>query len=168
MKARSLALASVVLILAAAAGSGQQRMEDPLDSLKFLEGVFHGEGKSPYGPYEFEARNERRGRWMLGTSTIYSPGTNQALVTATALIGDDEKGLLTYAFDNAGVTIFRGRIIDGGVRFEWTAGEPHRLRTLRRLDGGRIFNREESYLPAVSKEKIVIESTSLPGKRESK
>ena len=104
---------------------------------------------------------------MLGTSTIYPAGTNQALVTATALIGYDEKGLLMCAFDTAGVTIFRGQIIDGGVRFVCKDGESHRLRTLRRLDGGRISNREESHLPAVSKEKIVIESISLPGKRES-
>ena len=169
LKARTVALAFIVLTGAAASGtSTQQRKEDPLDALKFLEGVWHGEGKSPYGPYEFEARNERRGRWMLGTSAIYAPGTNQVLVTATGLIGYDDKGLLMYAFDNAGVTIFRGETADGGVRFEWKDGESHRRRTLLRLDGGRISNREESFLPAVSKEKIVFESISLPGKRDSK
>ena len=93
LKARTVALAFIVLTGAAASGtSTQQRKEDPLDALKFLEGVWHGEGKSPYGPYEFEARNERRGRWMLGSSTIYAPGTNQVLVTATGLIGMMTRG----------------------------------------------------------------------------
>ena len=169
LKTRTVAPAIIALIVATVAATpGRQRNPDPLDTLKFLEGVWHGEGKSPYGPYEFEARNERRGRWMLGTSAIYAPGTSQVLVTATGLIGYDDKGLVMYAFDNAGVTIFRGEMTGAGVRFEWKEGESNRLRTLQRLEGGRISNREESYLPGVSKEKIVFESISLPGNRDSK
>jgi hypothetical protein len=142
--------------------------DDPMQALSFLEGEWHGEGKSPYGPYEFEVKNERRGRWLLATSNIFVPGTHQVTVTATGLIGYDEAGLIAYAFDNAGVTIFRGALLDGGVRFEWKEGNSYRRRTMRRLDDGTISNREESFLPERSKDPLVFESVSKPGGRRLK
>jgi hypothetical protein len=142
--------------------------DDSMQALSFLEGEWHGEGKSPYGPYEFEVKNERRGRWLLATSNIFVPGTDRVSVTATGLIGYDETGMIAYAFDNAGVTIFRGTPEDGGVRFEWREGDSYRRRTMRRLDDGTISNREESYIPARSKDLLVFESVSKPGGRRSK
>jgi len=85
---------------------GQSPKDDPLRPRSFLEGTWYGEGKSPYGPYEFEARNERPGRWMLCTSSIYTPGTDRLSFVATGLIGYEDKGLVMYALENAGITVF--------------------------------------------------------------
>lgn len=148
--------------------TGQSPTNDPLQALSFLEGEWHGEGKSPYGPYEFEVKNERRGRWLLATSNIYLPGADRVSFRATGVVGYDDKGLVSYAFDNAGVTIFRGALEKDGVRFEWKEGDSYRRRTMRRLGDGTILNREESYLPAQAKEPLIFESISKPGKRHSK
>lgn len=146
----------------------QSSTNDPLQALSFLEGDWYGEGKSPYGPYEFEAKNERRGRWLLGTSNIYVPGTEQVSFRATGLVGYDEKGLVAYAFENTGVTIFRGVLANDSLYFEWKQGDSYRRRSMRRRQDGTILNREESYLPALSKEPLIFESISKPGKRSSR
>lgn len=146
---------------------GKLTKVDPLQPLLFLEGAWHGEGKGPYGPYEFETIVERRGRWLLLTSNVYPPKTNTVLFVSTQVYGYDEKGLVLHLFDTAGAFEFRGDAKDKAAHFEWKQGAKWK-RVDMKLQDGRIQSRYDALEPAMFKDPVSFEGVWLPGKRPSR
>jgi hypothetical protein len=140
---------------------------DPLEPLHFLEGTWHGQGQSPYGPYEFEAKSERRGRWLLGMSNIYIPRADSLMLKNTSMIGHEDTTLVAYFFENTGMVRYKGSVVKDGVRFEWKQGEAWRSIRLSFLPDGSIDSKGEFYLPGMSSDTLKFISKYLPGKRNT-
>lgn len=138
---------------------------DFLQPLMFLEGTWHGQGKGPYGPYEFETHLERRGRWLLLTSTVFEPKADTVLYASTQVFGYDDEGLLLQYFDTAGSFKFRGAPYEKGVRFEWKYGTNWKRSDFTLSDVNEIHFHYESMEPTVSKELTTFKGVWLSGKR---
>lgn len=98
----------------------------PLAPLRFLEGVWRGEGTGPYGPFELDAVGAVRGRWLLLTYEIRSPGSDEVFYYSTQVYGYDDDGLMLQLYDTAGAFTFRGDAAGEGVRFDWSEGAERR------------------------------------------
>jgi hypothetical protein len=145
--------------------SPQDKKPDPLQPLLFLEGTWHGDGKGPHGPYDFDFRVERRGRWLLLTMSIFQPKTDTVFYVSTQVFGYDDSELTLHLFDTAGVFEFRGQSKGEGVRFEWKQGESSKRSAMRPQEGGTIYARYESYVPPENQQPETWEWLWLPGKR---
>jgi ketosteroid isomerase-like protein len=102
-----------------------------------LEGTWHGAGEGPYGPYEFEERIERRGRWLVSRADVYQPGSDERIYAPITVLGHDEEGRLTLRFfDTAGEFAFTGHAEGESLLFRWNKGEAwRRISYTRNLDG---------------------------------
>ncbi len=138
---------------------------DPLESVRFLEGDWHGDGQGPYGPYDFETSAEFRGRWLLLTGTSFEPKTDTIVYVSTQVYGYDEKGLVLQLFDTAGAFDFRGAPKDDGLQFDWKDGENWKTSEFWPGRKGEINYRYQSIEPAVAKGLQVFEGVWLPGRR---
>jgi len=159
-----LALVILMALGWASLSPSQTRENDRLQPLLFLEGTWHGEGKGPYGPYEFETRVERRGCWLLLVSDVFPPKSDKLLFVSTQVYGYDDKGLVLQLFDTAGSFEFRGAAREGGASFEWKDAERYKRIDLR-LQDGKIHSRYEALEPALFKDPVSFEGVWLPGKR---
>jgi hypothetical protein len=157
----------LLICVAPHAAIGQEKKPDPLQPVLFLEGAWHGEGKGPYGAYDFETKVERRGRWLLLTSNVFLPKTDKLMFVSTQVYGYDDKGLVLQLFDTAGAFQFRGEAKDKGVCFEWKHGERYK-RTEMRLQDGKIHSRYDALEPALFKDPVSFEGVWLPGERPKK
>lgn len=146
---------------------GQEAKPDPLRPLLFLEGTWHGEGQGPYGPYEFETIVERRGRWLLLTSDIFVPNTDNLLFVSTQVYGYDDRGLVLQLFDTAGAFEFRGETGESQVRFGWRDGDRYK-RLEMHLQDGKIHSQYDAFEPTLFKDPVRFEGAMLPGARPKK
>jgi hypothetical protein len=142
---KKLAVPVVALLLAPSAlfaaqtGAAAESKPDPLAPLLFLEGRWKGEGKGPYGPYSYENVYERRGRWLLATSSLFPAGSREPLLRTTGTLGYDPEGrMVLYLFDEGGAYRFSGETTPDGVRFEWREGADWRRTRITRLPDGSI------------------------------
>lgn len=145
-------------------GQNYEQKGDPLDSLLFLQGTWHGEGKGPYGAYEFETKVERRGRWLLLTSNVFVPKTDQLMFVSTQVYGYDDQGPVLHLFDTAGSFLFRGSASEKAAHFEWKDGERYKKLEVT-LKDGNIYSRYDAFEPAMFEKPVVFEGTWLPGER---
>jgi hypothetical protein len=145
----------------------QEQKPDPLQPFLFLEGVWHGEGKGPYGPYEFLTRVERRGRWLLLASDVFAPGTDKVMFVSTQVYGYDEGGLVLQLFDTAGAFSFRGEAMENGARFEWKDRDRYKKIDMR-VEEGRIRSRYDALEPALFKDPVTFEGVWIRGERPAK
>ncbi|HEY7679689.1 MAG TPA: hypothetical protein VIC04_04160, partial [Terriglobia bacterium] len=146
----------------------QQGKKDALEPLIFLAGTWHGEGKGPYGAYEFETHVERRGRWLLLTSNVFVPGTDRLMFVSTQIYGYDNKGLVLHLFDTAGAFLFRGEPTTDGARFAWKGADNWKRLELDLRRDGSVRSRYDAHEPAMFKEPVTFEGIWLPGKRAAK
>jgi hypothetical protein len=153
-----------VLLLCGFAAHGQQA-KDRLEPLMFLAGMWHGEGKGPYGPYEFETRVERRGRWLLMTSDVFAPKSDRAMFHSTQIYGYDDSGLVLHLFDTAGSFVFRGEAVEDGARFAWSGGASSKHVEIRKQKDGALWSRYHAVEPSMFKDPVSFEGVWLPGPR---
>ena len=120
---------------------------DGLAPLLFLKGIWDGEGLGPYGPYKLEAKVELRGRWLLLTSAILDPKSNEVTYVSTQVYGYDDDGPLLHYFDTAGSFAFKGKQTDDGLLFDWKDGKNWKRSQYWSEAGGKIRFRYESVYP---------------------
>lgn len=119
-----------------------------LAPLMFLEGSWRGEGRGPYGPYEFEIRVEQRGRWLLMTSAIVDAKSHEITYVSTQVYGYDSDGLRMQFFDTAGSFEFHGTQTENGLRFDWRDGESWKRSQYWPEADDKVRFRYESVCPA--------------------
>jgi len=165
---KKLIICALLLLLltigSALQGQERERKVNPLDSLLFLEGTWHGEGKGPYGAYEFETKVLRRGRWLLLTSNVFVPKTDQLMFVSTQVYGYDDKGTVLHLFDTAGSFLFRGVASDKMARFEWKDGERYKKLEIKAKDGN-LHSRYDAFEPGMFDKPVAFEGVWLPGER---
>ena len=123
-----------------------------LAPLMMLEGSWRGQGRGPFGPYELDARVERRGRWMLMTSAIIDPKSRKTTYVSTQVYGYDNGGLRLQFFDTAGTFDFHGAATEGQLRFDWKDGENWKRSQYWPEADDKVRFRYESVFPAEGSE----------------
>jgi len=138
-----------------------------LEPLMMLVGSWHGEGKGPYGPYEFESEVEVRGRWLLLTMTVFEPKTDKISYVSTQVFGYENVEMTLDLFDTAGSFTFHGCLDKEALTFNWSQDENWKRSKYWPVDDGQIAFSYESLEGTISKDVQKFEGMWIPGKRSS-
>lgn len=141
------------------------QVNDPLKPILHLIGEWHGEGASPYGPYNFKTSITRRGRWLLHRSNIHDVKTAKELFVSTWMWGYEEPdSLICHVFDTAGMFKFKGKVEGKDLFFRWEDGTSWRQFTIEPLANGSIKSKYEAHTPGQGPiTDFKFESVWLPG-----